>query len=58
MRKPRPFQIIGIPIVMLSESGRLVYLASRIHMTKDQAERLAAWLLKAAAWIRAQGAKR
>lgn len=57
MRKPRPFQIDSMPIVGFSASGRLVYLASRIHITEDEAELLAAWLLKAAAWIREREGK-
>lgn len=58
MRKPRPFRVGGIQIVRFSTGLRLVYLAERIHLTKDTAERLAAWLLKAAAWIREQETER
>lgn len=61
MRKPGPFMIDGWYYVEVMDDGAVYFHSEAFRhdiVATKEIERLAAWLLKAAAWIREQEAKR
>lgn len=57
MRKPRPFVVYGYGLASIATDdgdggAHYVRLETRAGLEPEEAERLAAWLLKAAEWIR------
>lgn len=57
MRKPRPLTGFRGLAPQISEWRNHIWIASSA-ITPEEAERLAAWLLKAAEWIREKEARR
>lgn len=62
MRKPRPFVVYGYELARIARDDmhageQYVRIEERAGLEPKEAERLAAWLLKAAEWIREQEGK-